>query len=109
LKDASSTAIYGANAANGVVIVTTKKAKAGTTRITYNGYYGVAQPWKQLDMMNSQQYLDLVKDITNNNLTTNFRVRMCWLTGRTGRMPSSGLPALPNITLAFQVARKSPV
>ncbi len=70
LKDASSTAIYGANAANGVVIVTTRKAKAGTTRITYNGYYGMAQPWKQLDMMNSQQYLDLVKDITNNNLTT---------------------------------------
>src|SRR5260221_12431197 len=48
LKDASSTAIYGANAANGVVIVTTRKAKAGTTRITYNAYYGVAQPWKQL-------------------------------------------------------------
>src|SRR5258706_74346 len=70
LKDVSSTAIYGANAANGVVIVTTRKAKAGTTRITYNGYYGVAHPWKQLDMMNSQQYLDLVKDITNNNLTT---------------------------------------
>jgi TonB-linked SusC/RagA family outer membrane protein len=70
LKDASSTAIYGANAANGVVIVTTKKAKAGTTKVTYNGYYGVAQPSKKLDMMNATQYLDLVKDITNNNLTS---------------------------------------
>ena len=70
LKDASSTAIYGANAANGVVIVTTKRAKAGITRVTYNGYYGIAQPWKKLDMMNAAQYIDLVKDVTNNNLTT---------------------------------------
>jgi TonB-linked SusC/RagA family outer membrane protein len=69
LKDASSTAIYGANAANGVVIVTTKKAKAGLPRVTYNGYYGVAQPWKKMDMMNATQYLDLVRDITNNTLT----------------------------------------
>jgi TonB-dependent starch-binding outer membrane protein SusC len=69
LKDASSTAIYGANAANGVVIVTTKRAKAGTSRVTYNGYYGVAQPWRKLDMMNADQYLDLVTDITNNTLT----------------------------------------
>lgn len=69
LKDASSTAIYGANAANGVIIVTTKKARAGTPRVTYNGYYGVARPWKTLDMMNAEQYLDLVTDITGNNLT----------------------------------------
>jgi TonB-dependent starch-binding outer membrane protein SusC len=69
LKDASSTAIYGANAANGVVIVTTKKAKAGVARVTYSGYYGVAQPWKKLDMMNASEYLDLVGDITNNTLT----------------------------------------
>ncbi len=63
LKDASSTAIYGANAANGVVIVTTKRAKEGTPRITYNGYVGVAQPWKQMDMMNAKQYNELVRDI----------------------------------------------
>jgi TonB-dependent starch-binding outer membrane protein SusC len=69
LKDAASTAIYGANAANGVVIVTTKKAKSGDVRVTYNGYYGVAKPWKKLDMMNAAQYLDLVKDITKNALT----------------------------------------
>lgn len=73
LKDAASTAIYGANAANGVVIVTTKKAKSDAVRITYNGYYGVAQPWKKLDMMNAEQYLDLVKDITNNNLSAKLK------------------------------------
>jgi TonB-linked SusC/RagA family outer membrane protein len=69
LKDASSTAIYGANAANGVIIVTTKRARAGAPRVTYNGHYGLARPWKKLDIMNAAQYLDLVKDITNNNLT----------------------------------------
>ncbi|MBL0740648.1 SusC/RagA family TonB-linked outer membrane protein [Chryseolinea lacunae] len=73
LKDAASTAIYGANAANGVIIVTTKKAKSGDVRVTYNGYYGIAQPWKKLDMMNAAQYLDLVKDITNNALTTKLK------------------------------------
>lgn len=41
LKDASSTAIYGAQGANGVVIVTTKKGTAGKTRVSYTGYYGV--------------------------------------------------------------------
>lgn len=41
LKDASSTAIYGSQGANGVVIVTTKKGKAGTTKIGYSGFYGI--------------------------------------------------------------------
>lgn len=41
LKDASSTAIYGAQGANGVIIVTTKRGAAGKTRVDYNGYYGV--------------------------------------------------------------------
>ncbi|WP_324673647.1 TonB-dependent receptor [Hymenobacter sp. GOD-10R] len=41
LKDASSTAIYGAQGANGVIIVTTKKGAAGKIRVSYNGYYGV--------------------------------------------------------------------
>ena len=63
LKDAASTAIYGANAANGVVIVTTKKAKSGVPKVTYNGYIGFAQPWKKLDLMNAKQYNDLVRDI----------------------------------------------
>ncbi|MBN2611198.1 MAG: TonB-dependent receptor [Bacteroidales bacterium] len=41
LKDASTTAIYGWQGANGVIIITTKKAKAGKTKVSYNGYYGV--------------------------------------------------------------------
>jgi TonB-linked SusC/RagA family outer membrane protein len=44
LKDASSTAIYGSEGANGVVIITTKKGKAGKSSISYDGYYGIIQP-----------------------------------------------------------------
>jgi TonB-dependent SusC/RagA subfamily outer membrane receptor len=43
LKDASSTAIYGARGANGVVLITTKRGTSGATRVAYEGYYGVQQ------------------------------------------------------------------
>ncbi len=69
LKDASSVAIYGARGANGVVIVTTKRAKTGAPKVTYNGYVGFANPWKKLDLMNAEQYLDLVTDIANSTDT----------------------------------------
>ncbi|HPF51319.1 MAG TPA: TonB-dependent receptor [Draconibacterium sp.] len=51
LKDASSTAIYGARGANGVIIVTTKSGTAGKFSVTYNGYYGVKQIAKTLDVL----------------------------------------------------------
>ena len=65
LKDASSVAIYGAQGANGVVLVNTKRAKTGKPRITYNGYTGISQAWRKLDMLNATQYVDLVKDIAD--------------------------------------------
>ena len=59
LKDASATAIYGSRGANGVIIITTKKGKSGTARINYDGYYGMQQQGKFIDMMNLQQYASL--------------------------------------------------
>ncbi|WP_151087897.1 SusC/RagA family TonB-linked outer membrane protein [Hymenobacter baengnokdamensis] len=56
LKDASATAIYGLRAANGVVIITTKRGKAGNATISLDGYRGVQQPWRKLDLLNAQQY-----------------------------------------------------
>ena len=41
LKDASSAAIYGSKASNGVILITTKRGKAGTPRVSYNGFYGI--------------------------------------------------------------------
>ena len=56
LKDASATAIYGVRAANGVVIITTKRGKAGSASISVDGYRGFQQVWRKLDLLNSQQY-----------------------------------------------------
>ncbi len=62
LKDASSTAIYGAAAANGVVIVTTKRGRSGAPRVSVVSQWGVAQAWKQLEVLNATQYVDALKD-----------------------------------------------
>lgn len=57
LKDASGAAIYGVRAANGVVLITTKKGKTNMkTRVTYNGYVGVQKPTHVLKMANGAQY-----------------------------------------------------
>lgn len=56
LKDASATAIYGNRAANGVIIITTKRGKNGTARIGYDGYVGVQSPSKFLKLMDLKQY-----------------------------------------------------
>jgi TonB-linked SusC/RagA family outer membrane protein len=62
LKDASSTAIYGAAAANGVVIVTTKKIRSTTPRITVTSQVGTSKAWKLLDLLKAKDYVDLMKD-----------------------------------------------
>lgn len=60
LKDASSTSIYGARAANGVIVITTKRGKVGErTSVTYSGKYGISKlAYGQWDMMNTSQLLD---------------------------------------------------
>ena len=56
LKDASATAIYGSRGANGVVLITTKRGKAGQTRVDYEGSYSTQTVRKKLDLMNPQEY-----------------------------------------------------
>ncbi|MDR0894252.1 MAG: TonB-dependent receptor [Prevotellaceae bacterium] len=58
LKDASATAIYGAQGANGVVLITTKRGKAGEARFTYEGMVAVQEQYKRLDMMNLREYAE---------------------------------------------------
>ncbi len=59
LKDAASTAIYGARAANGVIIVTTKRGKAGAAQVTYDGYVSAASARDRIDVLNVEQYIDI--------------------------------------------------
>ena len=62
LKDAASAAIYGARAANGVVLVTTKKGKAGSMQVNYAGYYGAQNPWRKLTLLNAREYAVLMNE-----------------------------------------------
>lgn len=61
LKDAASAAIYGSRAANGVVIVTTKRGKAGKTRFDVSVYHGLQSVSKKLDLMNRDEYIAYAK------------------------------------------------
>ncbi|MEL7586816.1 MAG: TonB-dependent receptor [Prolixibacteraceae bacterium] len=62
LKDASATAIYGSRGANGVVLITTKRGKAGEARFTYEGYYGAQEQVKRMDVMNLREYAEYSND-----------------------------------------------
>lgn len=70
LKDADATAIYGARGANGVILITTKKGKAGRTTIDANVYSGLSLQTKKLDLMDTQQYLEMRKRAFSNDHTT---------------------------------------
>lgn len=66
LKDASAAAIYGSRAANGVIMITTKKGKKGKTNINVDSYYGVQNAWKKLDLLNREQYLEYGTELLTN-------------------------------------------
>jgi len=63
LKDASATAIYGARAANGVVLITTRRGKEGVTRVSYDGYAGVQQVNRTMDVLNAREFALLENEI----------------------------------------------
>lgn len=62
LKDADATAIYGSRGANGVILITTKKGKAGESQVNLNVYSGISKTSRMMEMLNTQQYLALRKD-----------------------------------------------
>lgn len=62
LKDASAAAIYGASAANGVVLITTKRGKSGAVKVEADAYYGVQQVWNTLDLLNSREHSQYIVD-----------------------------------------------
>ena len=82
LKDASAAAIYGARAANGVIVITTKKGFRSKTQVNYSGTYecGIA-PRNRLDFMNSAEKLSYERSIVDH-----FGLNYAYLTGRGGYM-----------------------
>ncbi|MEO1449932.1 MAG: SusC/RagA family TonB-linked outer membrane protein, partial [Bacteroidota bacterium] len=70
LKDAASTAIYGARAANGVIIITTKNGTGAEPTISYEGFYASSDVWKMPEMLNSAEYIGLIREKYANNGAT---------------------------------------
>ena len=77
LKDASAASIYGARAAGGVILITTKRGKKGKPKVTFDTYYGFQSLIKKMDMMNAEQYarannyVDSVRQTTPDSDFTN--------------------------------------
>ena len=81
LKDASSTAIYGARGANGVILVTTKGAKEGKVSVSYNGYAKFNTPTKYLEALSPYDYLSYtwaVADAYNPLMPLRFQIFSVW-------------------------------
>lgn len=73
LKDASSTAIYGSRATNGVVLVTTKRGVAGKPTVEYSGYVGVRQYTNLPDMMSGDEYVQLAREAARAGNNNNYK------------------------------------
>lgn len=68
LKDASATAIYGAQGANGVVLITTKHGKSGEAKFSYDGMVAVSRQMSRIDMMNLRQFAEYYNDLVDQGL-----------------------------------------
>lgn len=67
LKDGAASAIYGSRAANGVILITTKKGTAGKPKFSYDGYYGTASPTELFDLLNAEQFVEISNEKNTNN------------------------------------------
>ena len=70
LKDASATAIYGARASNGIVLITTKRGKAQQSVVSVNVFSGMQRAWNKLDMLNARQWMEYRNDYTGTTVFT---------------------------------------
>ncbi len=70
LKDASATAIYGARASNGIVLITTKRGKKQQTAVAVNIYSGLQRVWNKIDLLDARQWMDYRNDLTNSTVFT---------------------------------------
>ncbi len=68
LKDASAASVYGARAANGVILITTKRGKEGKTRFGLNYYTGIQQVSRPLDFLSSSEFVALIEEARQNDL-----------------------------------------
>lgn len=103
LKDAASSAIYGARSANGVILVTTKKGQLGKPQVSYNGYVGMQTHGKLIEMADTKGYIETYnQSVINDNLMVDKEVFK--------RKPIPYDPAtLPNINHLEEIFRIAPI
>jgi TonB-linked SusC/RagA family outer membrane protein len=106
LKDASATAIYGLRAANGVVLITTKRGKAGVSNINLDSYVGVQNVWHKVGLLNTQQFAEL-----NNEAIANYNKQ----TPNEPRVPNplfatpASIAALPSTNFLDEIFRQAKI
>ncbi|MDO7846157.1 TonB-dependent receptor [Hymenobacter sp. M29] len=88
LKDAAAAAIYGSRAANGVVLITTKRGRNGKPQIQVNSYVGASRAAKKLDLLSGEEWTARATEIINNN----------WVKST----PAGGLPRTADQSTAFR-------
>jgi len=102
LKDAASASIYGARAANGVVLITTKKGHAGKPRLSMNAYTGSQAPAHLIPMANASQYFNAYNTAAANDFVQGGP-------GNRNPLPLSMLDTLPNVNWQKQVLKNAPI
>lgn len=96
LKDASATAIYGARASNGVILITTKRGRSGENTVTFNAYHGTQAVRHRLSLLNAQQFADYANAARVNG-------------GQPPLYTAAEIAALPNTDWQDQIFRSAPV
>ncbi|MBA9076638.1 SusC/RagA family TonB-linked outer membrane protein [Rufibacter quisquiliarum] len=111
IKDAATAAVYGSQAANGVVIITTKRGKAGRTKFTANVYGGVSEPLKYFDVLNTQQlYTQKIEAYSNYGYSlANARILARRDFGLADAAPDTEVSALPSYDWQREVFRTGKV
>ena len=66
LKDGAATAIYGSRGANGVILITTKKGRAGRSAVAYDAYYGVSTPFRKPELLNAEEFVTIANEKLTN-------------------------------------------
>ncbi len=102
LKDAASASIYGARAANGVVLITTKKGSNGKPRLSFNAYTGVQTPAHLIPMANSAQYFNAYNTAAANDYVAGS-------SGNRAQLPLSMLDTLPDVNWQKAVLKNAPI
>lgn len=103
LKDGAAASIYGARAANGVILITTKKGSQGATEFSANSYYGIQQAYTLPDLLNAEEYLTIRNEAITNANALRDSIR---------RIPTYDpaiLDTLPDIDWLGEVFRTAPI